>query len=113
MHCAKLFELCIDSQMNVFKNQGKDAYKQIRKVCIETILHTDNAQHFDMVKEVKKVYELTSDICDAWAINPQDMMLIYKEEVLNRESILWLKLLLHFSDTSTPLKPFAISKAWA
>lgn len=113
MHCAKLFEMVRDPQLNVFKRFNKDAYRQARKVCINTILHTDNALHFDMVKDVKKAYEMASDICDTQARDPDQFKREYTEEVLLKDAVLWLKLILHLSDISTPLKPFWISKMWA
>jgi len=88
-------------------------------VCIATILHTDNALHFDMVKEVKKMYEVSSAICDGQAYideqakTPQQFGGDYLSEVLAKDVVLWLKLILHMSDISTPLKPWDISKAWA
>jgi hypothetical protein len=113
MHCAKLFELCKDPWMNVFKRFNKDAYRQARKVCIAAILHTDNALHFDMVKDVKKAYGLVSDICDTQARDPSAFKQEYTQEVLKKDTVLWLKLILHLGDISTPLKPFFISKKWA
>ena len=34
-----------------FVQASKDEQKEVRKVCIATILHTDNVHHFDMVKD--------------------------------------------------------------
>jgi len=119
MHCARLFEICKESTCNVFKTFDREAYKQARNVCVSTILHTDNALHFDMVKDVKKFYDLTSDICDVEAKNMQSrgsdeaFSETYKTEVLQKEPVMWLKLLLHTADISNPLKPFVINQAWA
>lgn len=113
MHCARLFEICKNKDCDVFSRLEKDAFKQARKVCIAAILHTDNAQHFEMVKAVKKVYELSMDICDAQSSDPDVLTPLYVDEVLCKDPSLWHKLLLHMSDVSTPLKPFSISRAWA
>lgn len=112
-HCSKLFEICKDPLTNVFGKFSKEAYRQARKVCIQTILHTDNALHFDMVKDVKKAYEMASDICDTQARDLKSFKEDYKTEVLLKDPTLWLKLILHIADISTPLKPFWISKQWA
>merc|ERR1719331_1440015 len=57
MHASKLFELAKEPVLNVFEKFKADAYKQARKVCVSTILSTDNALHFDTIKEVKTKYE--------------------------------------------------------
>mmetsp|Transcript_28632 Transcript_28632/g.66353 ORF Transcript_28632/g.66353 Transcript_28632/m.66353 type:complete len:979 (+) Transcript_28632:182-3118(+) len=114
MHCAKLFEICNETSTNVFKQLNKEAAKHSRKVCITSILHTDNAMHFEMVKDVKKVYEVSSELCDGWAAQRLDAEgdVQYKE-MLQNNTMLWLKLILHMADISTPLKPFFISRQWA
>eukprot|EP00439_Symbiodinium_sp_Y106_P058489 s1472_g8.t1 len=50
---------------NIFSTLSKTQYFDVRKVCIESILHTDNAQHFTMVKDVQMLYEVNSEIWDA------------------------------------------------
>jgi len=113
MHCANLFAICASSRSsNAFKKFDKDAYKQARKVCINSILHTDNALHFELVKQVQTVYNSTSDICDEQA-KQTNFTPEYLDEVLYKENTLWQKLILHMSDVATPLKPFKISRAWA
>mmetsp|Transcript_21313 Transcript_21313/g.48990 ORF Transcript_21313/g.48990 Transcript_21313/m.48990 type:complete len:952 (+) Transcript_21313:170-3025(+) len=114
MHCAKLFEICNKAETNAFHFFNKEMSKHSRKVCITCILHTDNALHFDMVKDIKKVYEVSSDTCDAWASGRLDEEGHQKyKDVLSSNTMLWLKLILHMADISTPLKPFIVSKAWA
>merc|ERR1712232_326370 len=49
MHCAKLFEIANQQKTAVFADLDKVQYKEVRKVCIEAILHTDNMHHFTMV----------------------------------------------------------------
>merc|ERR1719389_1279103 len=41
MHCAKLYTIVANPTTNVFQNLTKDQYKEVRKYCIDTILHTD------------------------------------------------------------------------
>jgi len=113
MHCAKLFEICRDAKANVFKHLSRDAYKHARGVCIMAILHTDNAQHFEMVKEFKRVYEVAADICDRQARDPEVPSDQYVQEVLCNHVQLWHKAFVHLADIANPLKPFEIYKAWA
>lgn len=112
MHCAMLFEICRIPNTDIFGKFGKDVFKQARKVCINAIINTDNALHFDMVKKIQAVYSSASDICDAQVEN-EAFTEDYKEEVLDKNSSLWQQLLLHMSDVSNPLKPWQINKAFA
>ena len=36
---------------------GEEMYKEARKVAVAAILHTDNANHFSMIKDISQVYE--------------------------------------------------------
>lgn len=114
MHCAKLFELASQEGCDVFAGFDKDSRKQARRVSIECILHTDNVHHFDMVREISKMYEFSSDICDNQAKQAPGLILQnYQEQVLQKNSMLWLQLFLHFADVSNVLKPFDLCRSWA
>jgi cyclophilin family peptidyl-prolyl cis-trans isomerase len=65
MHCAKLFTLCSLPDSNIFMNLPKDQFKEIRKNCIEMILHTDMVVHFAMVKDLTMLYQMNSEMFDA------------------------------------------------
>merc|ERR1719330_876853 len=65
MHCARLFEFVSAQTCNIFSNLQKQQFQEVRKTCIEAILHTDNAQHFAMIKEVQMMYEVNSEVLDA------------------------------------------------
>ena len=42
-----------EKSADIFINfRGKETYKEIRKICVEAILHTDMTQHFSMVKDL-------------------------------------------------------------
>merc|ERR1719181_1694661 len=58
MHCATMFEICRDSSNDVFLKTTAQIRKEVRKVCISAILHTDNANHFEMVKSLSQCYEV-------------------------------------------------------
>merc|ERR1712048_461497 len=92
MHCAKLFETAKHQDSNVFELLDKVSFKQARSVCISSILHTDNALHFDMVKSLKKVYEVSQQVCDQQASGLQDSKDLtndFVNDVLIKESVLW------------------------
>jgi len=119
MHCAKLFEIVSQPKTAVFGFLDKQQYKEVRQVCIEAILHTDNIHHFAMVKEMQMLYEMNSDVFDiALQMHQTGQVDFPPKEICDilgepekRKSI--RNLLLHFSDISNPTKPFSICKRWA
>lgn len=113
MHCAKLFEICGQETQDVFKNMDKDAKKSARRVCIAAILHTDNVNHFEMVRKISTTYETASDLCEVQAANGSDLQQNYQEQVLQKNSMMWMELFLHFADVSNPLKPWNVCFKWA
>mmetsp|Transcript_58126 Transcript_58126/g.135907 ORF Transcript_58126/g.135907 Transcript_58126/m.135907 type:complete len:777 (+) Transcript_58126:148-2478(+) len=113
MHCAQLFKLCQDPACNIFAQFSQIEFSEVRKVCVASILHTDMCHHFEMVKEFNTIYELNSDVCEAEAADPGSQRKSYGEQLLQKESMTWLKALLHFADISNPLKPFEVCQAWA
>lgn len=113
MHCATLFEVCKDEKANIFKNLDTASYRVARTLCIDSILYTDNAMHFELVKEIKKVYGTSSDICDVQAKKGLEFDAEYINQVLAPNSALWLKTILHLSDISNPLTAFSTAQVWA
>lgn len=116
MHASNMFKICNDEESNVFKNLGKEEYKKARKVCVSTILHTDNCHHFEMVKTVREIYELNSATCEAHAEicgRGKTAQKDYVEEVMLPFMETWLQLFLHLADVSNPLKPWIVCQAWA
>jgi len=114
MHAAKLFKICQQPKTNIFGNSTKEDAKECRKVCVATILDTDNAKHFSMVKDMTHIYEMTEHICAKQALAEDDALEPqYKSDVLNANKLPLLGMLLHLADVSNPLKPFQICHAWA
>merc|ERR1719284_1165242 len=50
MHCAKLYTIVGVPTTNVFAKLSQAQYKESRKLCIESILHTDITFHQTMVR---------------------------------------------------------------
>jgi len=113
MHCAKFFDICANSDTNVFSRLDKVKFKHVRAVCIEAILATDNAVHFDLVKDIKKIYGMASDMCDSQAQSPNHLATHYVTNVLQENVPLWRKVILHLADVSNPCLKFPVAKAWA
>lgn len=114
MHAAKLFEICSKRDSDIFSGLDPESTRLARKVSIAAILHTDNINHFDMIKNISRTYEIMSDVCEDQALcGEEEMLSSYEEQVLKKNIMQWIELFLHFADVSNPLKPFKICKAWA
>merc|ERR1719443_2488503 len=119
MHCAKLFEFVTDKKCNIFGSMSKQQFKEVRRVCIDAILHTDNAQHFAMIKEVQMIYEVNSEILDAsrefFNEDPDEFPTKEAQEYFRQPESrkLLVKLFLHIADISNSMKPFRICRIWA
>merc|ERR1712099_10843 len=98
---------------------GTQQFQDVRKTCIEAILHTDNAQHFAMVKEIQMIYEVNSEILDAsgelFNEDPDGFPTKEAADCFRQPEIrkLLTKLLLHCADISNSMKPFRICRIWA
>eukprot|EP00933_Yihiella_yeosuensis_P030921 TRINITY_DN24466_c0_g1_i2.p1 TRINITY_DN24466_c0_g1~~TRINITY_DN24466_c0_g1_i2.p1 ORF type:complete len:463 (+),score=65.28 TRINITY_DN24466_c0_g1_i2:275-1663(+) len=62
MHCAHLYVLVSKPETNIFKSLTKEEYREVRKICIDTILHTDMMSHQTMVKDLNLVYQINSEV---------------------------------------------------
>jgi len=119
MHCAHFFELVNTAKCNIFGLLSKEQFQDVRKVCVEAILHTDNAQHFVMIKEVQMFYEVHSEILEALRESNEDTDIFTlttdaNDSFAQQESRkLLVKLFLHFADISNCMKPFRICHIWA
>jgi cAMP-specific phosphodiesterase 4 len=114
MHCAKLFEMVTVQDANIFEQLPKDAYKDVRKICIEAILHTDMVAHFSMVKDLTMLYHNNSEVWEA--VSDVDAPPDAAECELLRSAEhkkLSLNLILHAADVSNPCKVWDICNKWA
>merc|ERR1719359_1226492 len=119
MHCARLFEFVSVPKCNIFAALSKQQFQEVRKICIDAILHTDNAQHFAMIKEVQMIYEVNSEILDAsrefFNEDPDEFPTKEAQEYFRQPESrkLLVKLFLHCADISNSMKPFRICRIWA
>jgi hypothetical protein len=119
MHCARLFEFVANPKCNIFGSMTKQQFQEVRKICIEAILHTDNSKHFDMIKEVQMIYEVNSEILDAtrefFREDPDEFPTKEAQEYFRQPDPrkLLVKLFLHVADISNSMKPFRICRIWA
>jgi len=119
MHTARLFEFVSQPKCNIFGAMSKQQFQEVRKICIEAILNTDNAQHFAMIKEVQMIYEVNSEILDAsrefFNEDPDEFPTKEAQEYFRQPESrkLLVKLFLHVADISNSMKPFRICRIWA
>eukprot|EP00927_Polykrikos_kofoidii_P033705 TRINITY_DN28525_c0_g1_i1.p1 TRINITY_DN28525_c0_g1~~TRINITY_DN28525_c0_g1_i1.p1 ORF type:complete len:1190 (+),score=141.67 TRINITY_DN28525_c0_g1_i1:167-3736(+) len=119
MHAAKLFEIVSVPKCSIFAWLApRKQFKEIRKVIVDSILHTDNAQHFVMIKEVEMLYEVHSDILQGIDVSHEDVAsfpsppvaeVFRTSDIRHQLTSLWL----HLADLSNAMKPFRISRIWA
>mmetsp|Transcript_79888 Transcript_79888/g.125970 ORF Transcript_79888/g.125970 Transcript_79888/m.125970 type:complete len:949 (+) Transcript_79888:286-3132(+) len=112
MHCAKLYAIVKNKEVNVFANLSREQYKEVRTFCIETILHTDMIGHNAMVKELQLVYEVKSEI---FATSNEGRNNPAVAEVFNQADtkILVMNNLLHSADVSNPCRTWEVCYPWA
>lgn len=113
MHCARLFELTSSSETAILENFEKEQYKEIRKNCIESILHTDMVQHFSMVKDCQMLYEMNVEVFEVadWDTPPSQAEIEVMKAAENKK--LALNLFLHSADVGNPAHPWHICSSWA
>eukprot|EP00747_Dinoflagellata_sp_TGD_P101010 gnl/TRDRNA2_/TRDRNA2_168214_c8_seq3.p1 gnl/TRDRNA2_/TRDRNA2_168214_c8~~gnl/TRDRNA2_/TRDRNA2_168214_c8_seq3.p1 ORF type:complete len:307 (-),score=62.21 gnl/TRDRNA2_/TRDRNA2_168214_c8_seq3:226-1086(-) len=119
MHCSRLFEFASVPNQNVFASMSKLQFQEVRKVCIEAILHTDMANHFPMIKEVQMTCEVHTAMLDEnralWTEDPSKFPNKDGQECFRQPESrkLFVNLFLHFADISNSMKPMRICKLWA
>eukprot|EP00928_Gymnodinium_smaydae_P031222 TRINITY_DN22986_c0_g1_i1.p1 TRINITY_DN22986_c0_g1~~TRINITY_DN22986_c0_g1_i1.p1 ORF type:complete len:874 (-),score=169.52 TRINITY_DN22986_c0_g1_i1:272-2893(-) len=113
MHAASLFRTLADKEADIFKELSDQTYKEVRKVCVSSILHTDVAKHFDIVKDVNTFYEVNEMVCERQAHQLNGLNPEYEHMLRSRDSTFIPDMVLHLSDLSNPLLPFETSEQWA
>lgn len=113
MHCAKLYTILGVKEQNVFSNFSREEYKDSRKACIDSILHSDMAHHMSMVKELDLLAQLNSEVFSEESIGKG--LSKEEKEVFNKpqNKSLMLKCLLHSADVSNPCRPWDVTVPWA
>jgi hypothetical protein len=131
MSCARLFEIANKPRSRLFGGLSTDQYRQVRLICVESILHTDNVHHVSMVKRLQLFAEMNSEmIQSAQALYfatkdlPEGCIIAVNESswpptelvdaLWESESRMMLRnTFMHMADISNPTRPFEICKEWA
>jgi len=117
MHCAKLYKIVANPQADVFGNLTKDQYKEVRKHCIETILHTDMTMHTSMVKDLQMLYQMNMEIFSD--DSPDDAQVepvaLAEIEIFTEAGAktLVMEAFLHSADVSNPCRSWEVTQMWA
>jgi hypothetical protein len=112
MHCAQLYTILGDPQANVLASLSKEERREVRNICIESILHTDMMLHAAMVKELQVMYEMNLEVLDGRrerARSEEEIGVLTKAE----NKTLVLSAILHACDISNPCKAWDVTQAWA
>lgn len=112
MHCSKLYAIVTEKEYNVFANLSRDQYKEVRKYCIDTILHTDMMGHNAMVKELQLLFQMNSEVFNLCEGGGNNIALM---EVFNQgdAKALAMNNLLHSADVSNPCRTWDCCRPWA
>jgi len=110
MHCAKLYTIVSNEEKNVFSKLTKDQYKEARKDCIETILHTDMMGHQAMVKELQMTYQVNSEVFAQGACDPMSEQEVFMQPAAK---MMAMNAILHSADVSNPCRFWEVSRSWA
>jgi len=134
MHCAVLYQLLAKPETELFGSLSDDDYKEVRHICVETILHTDMACHQNMVKDLNLLYQIHAEALRQSA-SPQPGRVSSRPSIARpsrrRRSVLEgatdpsqifsapehkmlvMESLLHAADVSNPAREWNVTQAWA
>lgn len=110
MHVSKLYTILQSKDTNVFVMLSKEQFKEVRKYCIETILHTDMMGHQAMVKDLQMLFQMNSEIFTNCSMGVEAQMEVFSTP---EHKILLMDNFLHSADVSNPCRVWDVSHAWA
>lgn len=112
MHCSKLFLILSAERTNVLSHLAPQDLKDVRKMIIEAILHTDPVNHGAMVNDLTALLTSNEEVI---AAQPLDQLSKEVAELFsaNQNKILIARTMLHGADLSNPAKPWNVTFAWA
>lgn len=109
MHSATLFTILGNEETNLMKNLNREEFRDMRKMIIEMILHTDMIGHMPMVKELEGAYLLHEKVFNSDA-GPRAEAEIFTQPEMK---LLTMNCLLHSADVSNPCRSWELTVAWA
>ncbi|CAE7381772.1 Pde9a [Symbiodinium pilosum] len=134
MHCAVLYQLLARPETELFGSLSDEDYKEVRRICVETILHTDMACHQNMVKDLNLLYQIHDEALRQSAA-PQPSRVTSRQTISKpgrrrrsmlegatdpsqifaapEHKMLVMESLLHSADVSNPAREWPVSRMWA
>lgn len=105
-HAILVFDFTfLFEQANIFKIVEEEGnWKDVRKIVISIILHTDMMHHFQMVSQLDVFTEVHDKSWTAGALI---------DFLKPDERVFILNLIMHSADISNPVKPFHVYEKWA
>eukprot|EP00930_Biecheleria_cincta_P026921 TRINITY_DN18925_c0_g1_i1.p1 TRINITY_DN18925_c0_g1~~TRINITY_DN18925_c0_g1_i1.p1 ORF type:complete len:923 (+),score=166.75 TRINITY_DN18925_c0_g1_i1:112-2880(+) len=141
MHCSKLYQILGKPETAIFRLVSTDEYKEVRKVIVETILHTDMIGHQPLVKDLNLIYQVHQEVfrssLQAAAptmaggrrktvrrpdrvltrskVMPKEATVTEPSEIFGmpENKMLIMNTILHSADVSNPARGWEVSKKWA
>lgn len=108
MHCAKLYKIIAVADTNVFAKMSPEQYKESRKICIETILHTDMVTHFGMVNNLQMTYQMNTEVFTEKRETDTEWEVFKATDT----KMLTMECILHSADVSNPARAFEVTRNW-
>ena len=102
-----------NDEANIFAALDDSLYREVRRIIIASVLHTDMSHHFKMVSQMEVFYELHSEGIAANTRRVKRGIMvdcIYKKEE-DRQFL--LNVILHAADISNPVKPLDNYGKWS
>lgn len=114
MHCSKLYGILAKPETNVLAQMSREEYRQMRQLCIETILHTDMVGHMAMVKDLQMTFQMNQDKFLAES-GMYSFAGAAEAEVFSQpeSKMLAMNCILHSADVSNPCRVWEVASQWA
>jgi len=118
MHASTLFQITGAESSAVFGGLSKEHYREVRRLCIDAILSTDNAKHFTMTKELHMLCDMSGELFNTnfsaieeeFESTRQDLLDFFSSADLKRQL---RNILIHVCDISNPAKTWLLCRHWA
>uniref|UniRef100_A0A7S3YAY4 PDEase domain-containing protein n=1 Tax=Heterosigma akashiwo TaxID=2829 RepID=A0A7S3YAY4_HETAK len=111
MHSSVLFEILKEPETNVLVKLDKETFTSVRKLMVQAILGTDMKSHFAQINQINALQEKHGGEFLAFHAGEVPAPECLRET--SEHKLFLVEMLLHSADISGPVKPPAISKAWA
>jgi hypothetical protein len=121
LHCSRLYSVVADEEANVFGKLTREQYKEVRKHCVETILHTDMMSHQSIVKDLQMTFQMNSEAftgnkrsSTVTDLNSPDGDRAAELEVFNQHNtkVMIMNNMLHSADVSNPCRTWETASSW-